>query len=150
MVREQRLKPQVLRYIANGWRSSGLIQHHSGDALTAYYGADNSLTGLGQDRDQEDFTKPAYLKTVGVGNGDCKTAGKSCIAWLNPAAFGQPPQAGAGTGFGNVVKGTLRGPGFTNWDGAMIRVFPVYRETNMEFRPSTSTYSITPNSATPP
>ena len=124
----------VLRYIANGWRSSGLIQHHSGDALTAYYGADNSLTGLGQDRDQEDFTKPAYLKTVGVGNGDCKTAGKSCIAWLNPAAFGQPPQAGAGTGFGNVVKGTLRGPGFTNWDGAMIRVFPVYRETNMEFR----------------
>jgi hypothetical protein len=121
----------VIRYIANGWRTSGLIQHHSGDALTGYYGSDNSLTGLGQDRDQEDFTKPAYLKTVG--GGDC-VAGKSCIAWLNPGAFSQPVQSGAGTGYGNMVKGSLRGPGYTNWDGAMIRVFPVYRESNMEFR----------------
>jgi hypothetical protein len=124
----------VLRYIANGWRTSGLIQHHSGDALTAYYGSDNSLTGLSQDRDQEDFTKPAYLKTVGYGQGDCKTAGKSCVAWLNPGAFSQPQQAGAGTGFGNVVKGSLRGPGYTNWDAAMIRAFPVFHESDFEFR----------------
>jgi hypothetical protein len=121
----------ILRYIANGWRTSGLIQHHSGDALTAYYGSDNSLTGLGQDRDQEDFTKPAYLRQVSAGN--C-AAGKSCVAWLNPQAFSQPPQTGAGTGYGNVVKGSLRGPGYTNWDAAMIRSFPVYRETNFEFR----------------
>ncbi len=121
----------VLRYIVNGWRTSGLIQHHSGDALTAYYGSDNSLTGLSQDRDQEDFTKPAYLRQVSAGN--C-AAGKSCVAWLNPQAFSQPPQTGAGTGYGNVVKGSLRGPGYTNWDAAMIRSFPVYRETNFEFR----------------
>ena len=122
---------RALNYAANGWRTSGLIQHHSGDSLTAYYGSDNSLTGLGQDRDQEDFTKPAYLKQFGTG--DCQ-AGKSCIAWLNPAAFSQPAQTGPGTGFGNVVKGSLRGPGYTNWDGAVIREFPIYRETNLEFR----------------
>jgi hypothetical protein len=34
----------------NGWRTSGLIQHRSGDALTAFMGSDNSLTGLTQDR----------------------------------------------------------------------------------------------------
>ena len=32
------------------------------------------------------------------------------------------------------MKGSLRGPGFTNWDAAVVRSFPVYRETNMEFR----------------
>ena len=124
----------VLRYIANGWRTSGLIQHHSGDALTAYMGTDNSLTGLSQDRAQRDFSQSAYLKKVGYGQGDCKTSGKSCVAWLNPAAFSVPVQSGAGTGFGNVVKDSLRGPGYTNWNAAVIRTFPVVRETNMEFR----------------
>jgi outer membrane receptor for Fe3+-dicitrate len=45
-----------------------------------------------------------------------------------------PLQTGTGTGFGNVVKGSLRGPGYTNWNAAVVRQFPVYRETNMEFR----------------
>ena len=37
---------RVVRAITNGWRTTGLIQHHSGDALTAYMATDNSLTGL--------------------------------------------------------------------------------------------------------
>ena len=121
-----------VRGFANGWRTSGLIQHHSGDVLTAYTGTDNSLTGLSQDRAQRDFTKPAYSRENG-GAGDCP-AGKSCVNWLNAGAFSVPPQTGPGTGFGNVVKGTLRGPEYTNWDAAMIRTFPVYRETTVEFR----------------
>jgi hypothetical protein len=121
----------ILKYAANGWRTSGLIQHHSGDTLTAYTGTDNSLTGLTQDRAQRDYSKPAYLKTVS--GGDCP-AGKSCKAWLNPAAFSVPVNSGPGTGFGNVVKGSLRGPGYTNWNAAVVRTFPIYRETNMEFR----------------
>ena len=35
-----------LKAVLNDWRTSGLIQHHSGEALTAYMGTDNSLTGL--------------------------------------------------------------------------------------------------------
>jgi hypothetical protein len=125
---------RILNYAANGWRTSGLFQHHSGDSLTAYMGTDNSLTGLTQDRAQRDFTKDAYLKAVGAGQGDCKTAGKSCVAWFNPAAFSVPANTGPGTGFGNVVKGSLRGPGYTNWNAAVVRQFPLYRETNLEFR----------------
>jgi hypothetical protein len=121
----------ALKQLVNGWRTSGLIQHHSGDSLTAYMGTDNSSTGLSQDRAQQDFTKAAYLRSAGAG--DCQ-AGKSCVAWLNPAAFSVPVNTGAGTGFGNVVKGSLRGPGYTNWDGAVIRSFPIWRETNLEFR----------------
>ena len=95
-------------------------------------GTDNSLTGLDQDRAQRVFTKPAYSRSNG-GAGDCQ-AGKSCVNWLNNAAFSVPVQSGPGTGFGNVMKGSLRGPGYTNWDGAIVRTFPIYRETNMEFR----------------
>ena len=122
---------RVLQYAANGWRTSGLIQHRSGDSLTAFMGTDNSLTGLTQDRAQRDFTKDAYLKTVG--GGDC-TAGKSCVAWFNNAAFSVPANTGAGTGFGNVVKGSLRGPGSTFWHGSVVREFPIVHETNLEFR----------------
>jgi hypothetical protein len=32
------------------------------------------------------------------------------------------------------MKGSLRGPGYTNWDAAVVRTFPVVRETNLEFR----------------
>lgn len=120
-----------LRSLANGWSTSGLFGTQSGDALTAYMGTDNSLTGLDQDRAQEDFTKSAYNKGAGLGN--CP-AGKSCVNWLNNAAFSVPVQDGPGTGFGNVVKGSLRGPALTDWDGAAMRTFPIYHETNLQFR----------------
>ena len=129
---KMRTGSRILQYAANGWRTSGLIQHRSGDSLTAFVNSgDNSQTGLAQDRAQRDFTKNAYLKTVG--GGDC-VAGKSCVAWLNNAAFSVPANTGVGTGFGNVVKGSLRGPGSTLWHGSVVRAFPVYRETNLEFR----------------
>lgn len=122
---------RFVRAIVNGWLTSGIIQHHSGDALTASTGTDNSLTGLNQDRAEEDFSKSAYLRKVSGGN--CPT-GKSCVNWLNNGAFSIPVNSGPGTGFGNVVKGSLRGPGFTNWDAAVVRTFPVYRETTLQFR----------------
>ena len=122
----------VLRQIVNGWSTSGLIQYHSGDALTAYMGTDVSLTGLVQDRAQEDFTKPAYSKDAG-GAGNC-AAGKYCLNYLNPGAFGVPANTGPGTGFGNVAKDTLRGPSYTNWSGAVTRTFTVFRENRLELR----------------
>ena len=33
-----------------------------------------------------------------------------------------------------MVKGTLRGPGYTTGMRRVVRTFPIYRETNMEFR----------------
>ena len=122
----------LLRGVLNGWRTSGLVQTHSGDSLTAWVGSDNSSTGLGQDRAQRDLNLPAYSRLAG-GVGDC-AAGKKCVNWLNPAAFTNPVNTGAGTGFGNVVKGSLRGPRYTVWNGAIVRSFPMVREMNMEFR----------------
>lgn len=127
-----RTGPLAVRAVLNGWRTTGLVQHRSGDSLTAYTGTDNSLTGLSQDRAQRDFTKPAYSRNAS-GAGVCP-AGKSCVNWINASAFSIPANTGPGTGFGNVVKGTLRGPGVTNWDAAVIRSFPIYRESTLDFR----------------
>jgi hypothetical protein len=123
---------RVLRAVVNGWRTSGLFQSHSGDALTVWTGTDNSSTGLLQDRGQRDFTQSAYLQSK-IDGGDC-AAGKLCESWLNPSAFSVPLNTGPGTGFGNVVKDTLRGPRYTVWNGALVRTFPIFRATNLEFR----------------
>jgi hypothetical protein len=123
----------AVKYALNGWLTSGLFQHHSGDSLTAYMASDQSGTGLSQDRSQRDFTKPAYSKQAN-GAGNCSPTTAHCVNWLNNAAFSTPANTGAGTGFGNVVKGSLRGPGYTNWDAAVLRTFPVYRQANIQFR----------------
>lgn len=121
-----------VRGIVNGWSTSGIVSHRSGDALTASMGfVDNSLTDGLQDRAERNFGLPAYKK--GPGLGDCP-GGKSCYNWYNPAAFSVPAQNGPGTGFGNVVKGSLRGPAVTNWDVAAMRTFPIHRGSNLEFR----------------
>jgi hypothetical protein len=54
--------------------------------------------------------------------------------WLNPSAFSVPANTGAGTGFGNVVKDSLRGAGFTVWNAALIHSFSIYGETKLDFR----------------
>jgi hypothetical protein len=122
-----------VRGLLNGWSTSGTFQHHSGDALTVYTGTDNSDTGLTQDRGTENFSLPAYLKNK-TNAGDCPAAPKVCENWFNPAAFSVVAPTGPGTGFGNIVKDSLRGPGFTVWNSALVRTFPIYRESNVEFR----------------
>ena len=107
----------LLKGVANDWNLSGLIQRRSGDTLTAYMGQDISLTGLGQDRAQENFSLPAYSSQAN-GAGDCPV-GRSCVNWLNAAAFSVPVNTGPGTGFGNVVKGSLRSPAQTVWNAAL-------------------------------
>jgi len=124
---------RVVDAVVNGWRTSGTFQSHSGDALTVWTGTDNSDTGLLQDRGQRNFSLPAYLISK-TNVGDCPAAPKICENWLNPAAFSVPLNTGAGTGFGNVVKDTLRGPRYTVWNAGLVRTFPVFRESNLEFR----------------
>jgi len=122
----------ALKYVANGWSLSGLIQHRSGDSLTATAGQDYSLTGLGQDRAVENFALPAYSKDANNA-GDCPGS-KACVNWLNNGAFTVPVIGAAGTGFGNIVKGSLRGPGQSVWHAALGRSFPLAGERSVQFR----------------
>jgi hypothetical protein len=121
-----------LHGLVNGWRMSGLIQEHTGDALTVTAGSDVSLTGLNEDRGVRNSATPIFSTQSGTGT--CTASTAHCWNWLSAGAFSKPTNTGPGTGFGNVVKGSIRGPAYINWDAAVIRDFPIFRESQIQFR----------------
>jgi hypothetical protein len=122
----------ILKGLFNGWRTSGLVQYHTGDALTIRAGSDISGTGLNQDRGVRTFGLPVYASNPS-GTGNCTTQ-LHCRNWFNVNAFAMPVNNGAGTGYGNVNKGSVLGPNYTMWDGSMTRNFQIYRQARMEFK----------------
>jgi hypothetical protein len=80
----------------------------------------------------QDFTKSAYSRDAN-NVGDCPGS-KACVNWFNKDAFTVPVIGPAGTGFGNIVKGSLRGPGNSVWHAALARSFPLAGERSLQFR----------------
>jgi hypothetical protein len=113
----------VLRYVVNGWQTQGIFQAFTGQPITITAGKDASQTGLQQDR-------AVYNGTTAYGSGACSATAAHCVNYLNPAAFSFP----ATGSFGNVVKGSFRGPGYFDWDSALVRSFPLKGESNVQFR----------------
>ena len=114
---------KLIRSIVNDWEATGIVQAYSGDPLTIKAGQDRSQTGLLQDRAQLTGQNP-------YGSGACTNNSNFCVNFLNPNAFALPA---IGT-FGDVQKGSLRGPGYFRWDAGLIRAFPVKGSSLIEFR----------------
>jgi hypothetical protein len=114
----------LMRYVVGGWQLSGIVTAQSGGPFTVLAGKDQSQTGLGTDR--ANFTG----QNVYGGNA-CAGTKTTCVNFLNPAAFAVP-----GTGqFGNVGKGSLRGPNLVTWDTGLFKRFPLGSErTQLQFR----------------
>ena len=105
-------KSSVMRWTLGGWEWSGVFSVVSGDALTILSGRDQSKTNLGGDRGQFVGTSSQYggVAPSSQRSGCPNTPGDICVPWLNTSLFTQPA---SGT-FGNVGKGSFRGP--TNWN----------------------------------
>ena len=127
----------ALRLLVNGWQTSGVVSALSGDPLSIVAGSDVSGTGLNQDR--------------AIWNGSDAYQGAGCTAayckpWLNASAFSAPPKPPAISSktnytindllpsFGNVQKGSFRGPRYVNWDAALFRNFNFTERYNLAFR----------------
>jgi hypothetical protein len=115
--------PGALRYLANGWETSGLFVFRSGDPLTVISSSSN-ISGSGQQRDRAIQTGSAY------GGSACAT-GTHCKSYLNPASFANPTVAGT---FGTYVKGSLVGPQYLDWDASLARRFAFSERVNLQFR----------------
>lgn len=113
----------LLRAVANGWQTMGIFQAFTGQPITLTAGKDASLTGLNQDR-------ALYNGINAYGGMACSATAPHCVNYLNPAAFSVP----ANGSFGNVVKGSFRGPGYFDWDASLQRSFPLKGESNVQFR----------------
>jgi hypothetical protein len=114
--------PAVVRYVLNGWETSGLFRFSSGDPLTIFSSAANN-SGSGQQRDRAVQTGFAY-------GGTACAQGTVCKSWLNPASFTNNP---VGT-FGTVKKGAFVGPQYTDWDASLTKNFSFTERTYLQFR----------------
>jgi hypothetical protein len=114
---------EVVRGFLNDWETTGIIQAQSGQPLTVTAGQDISGTALLQDRAVWNGQQP-------YGTQSCAGKTVPCKGYLNPAAFSLPAP---GT-FGNVVKGSFRGPGYFDWDTGLARSFPFEGSRSFEIR----------------
>ena len=109
--------PGALRYVINGWQTSGLFQTRSGDPLTVSASSNNS-SGSGQSRD-----RAVFLGGNAYGGSACP-ATAHCKNWLNAASF----SANAAGTYGNIVKGSFVGtPLYGRRPGHRTRL-PLHRE----------------------
>jgi len=115
--------PAALRYVAGGWGLTGIFTAQTGYPFTATYGKDASGTALSSDR-------TIQLSSNVYGSGACGSAAP-CVDWLLPSAFGAPA---AGT-YGNMGKGSLRGPNSIAYNGGLQKDFPLHHErVKLQFR----------------
>jgi hypothetical protein len=122
--------PGAVKYILNGWQTTGLIQTRSGDPLTITAGGNNSGTSGGRDR-------AVYNGGQAYGTSACTAiTTPPCKSYLNPAAFTVNPTyaSNPALAYGNVVKGSFVGPRYTNWDAALHRYFDITEKAKMQFR----------------
>ena len=114
-----------VRYVINGWQSSGLISARTGDRFTVMDGTDVSLTGI--NRDVPNLAGLPYNVTP------CATPTKHCKSWLSFTAFQNPQQQQPGT-FGTVRKNTFVGPNFATFDTSLARNFSITEKSGLQFR----------------
>jgi Carboxypeptidase regulatory-like domain len=121
----------VVRAVVGGWQWTGIYSFTSGDPLTILAGTDQSQTGNNLDR--ADYIGPAnqFGKLVPSSQrGGCSGV-KHCVPWLDTALFAKPT---AGN-YGDVGKGTWRGPDLWNVDTGLIKNFyPIRSHENINFQ----------------
>jgi hypothetical protein len=107
----------ALKWLATGWRMSGIVRVTSGDTLTISSGLDTALTGTSDQRPNQILPSP-YAPN------------KSAALWLNPAAFAVPA---TGT-YGTMGRANVLGPGAIRVDMGLTRTFQVREGHSLEFR----------------
>ncbi len=115
--------PSAVRYMLNGWETTGLFVYRSGDPLTVISSTSNA-SGSGQNRDR------AVWNGANPYQGATCPSTNHCRGFLNPAAFSSNP---VGT-YGNVQKGAFRGPRYTDWDVSLAKSFPIHGSFYAQFR----------------
>jgi hypothetical protein len=105
---------RATNWVLGNWKLSFQLTAHSGFLFNTTSGADNSLTGVGQDRPNA------------VGNPYVRSG----LVWLDPNAF----LANLPGTYGNLGFNALQGPAFFNIDSALSRAFPIHEAHRLELR----------------
>ncbi|MBI4446298.1 MAG: TonB-dependent receptor [Acidobacteria bacterium] len=102
--------------LTGGWQLSGITTLQTGSPFSIFTGTDRSLTGTSLDR-------PDLV-------GDPHAGSRSVGQWFNTKAFA----LNAIGKFGNSGRNILRSPAYYNFDVALSKTTPVWREHSLQFR----------------
>jgi hypothetical protein len=114
-------KQSLLRNVVGGWELSGVLQLTSGLPLNVTDGQDISHTGIGLDR-------PNTIGNPNLANN--RSHHQKAVEYFNTAAF---QYATVGT-FGNTARNSLRGPGYADIDGDLMKNFSATDRFHFQFR----------------
>ncbi len=106
--------------LIGGWQWNGIFQAQGGFPNTPLAGSNISGTGDAQNSDTPDWN-PDFKGPVILGTTD---------HWWDPRAFRLPTP---GT-FGNVSRGSIRGPHLVNVDTSLFKKFRINERLNLQFR----------------
>jgi hypothetical protein len=106
--------------LIGGWQWNGIVTAQSGFPLTPEIGFNNSGTGDTNVTDTPNWN-PNFKGPVVLGTVD---------HWINPQAFTMPTP---GT-FGNVSRGSVRGPGLVDADTSLFKRFSISERFSLQLR----------------
>jgi hypothetical protein len=106
--------------LIGGWQLNGIVTVLGGFPFTPLAGSNTSGTGDANQSDTPNWN-PNFTGPVILGSPN---------QYFDPRAFLIPTQ---GT-FGNVSRGSLRGPGLTNFDTSLFKRIPINERFNLQFR----------------
>jgi hypothetical protein len=121
-----------LQRVGSTWTASTIFQTYSGQPLIPMIGSDQAYNGIGAG--QGNIYIPQRPNQV-LPDVTAADRGKGClpgpcVSWFNPAAVALPVAAT----YGNMGVGSLRGPGFWEWDQTISRRFVLREGQQIEFR----------------
>lgn len=119
----------ALNEAIGGWELTGILQLQGGNPLSVFTNlATNGTAGtIRADQSGHVSTERVFLANGSVQylpQAICYTATTGCT-WSQPAAA---------DGFGDQGRNDIYGPGFEDIDVTLGKFFPVYRESQLEFR----------------
>ena len=125
----------VVDKLISSWQWNGNVTVQSGFPFTPLVGSNASGSGDTQNPDVPNWN-PDFKGPVILGRPD---------QWFDPRAFVIPL---AGT-FGNIGRGTFRGPGLTNFDMSLFKKFSVDEKRSLQFRAEAFNIFNHPNFSSP-
>ena len=110
----------MVNQLIGGWQWNGIFQAQGGFPNTPLAGSNTSGTGIANQSDTPDWN-PDFKGPVILGTPE---------HWWNPKAFLIPIP---GT-FGNVSRGSVRGPRLVSFDASLFKKFRINERLNLQFR----------------
>jgi hypothetical protein len=111
----------LLRETLGGWEISGITSFQSGAPLSVTVPTDVARIGVSSSR-----------ATV-IGNPTLDPGQRTLTRWFNTEAF-LPPELMIQGRFGNSGRNILIGPGFNEWDIALLKNFRLQEKRGIQFR----------------